>query len=306
MKKIPRNNTSIFLRPVSKVEVGNILNSLKNKNGSGYDGISNVLLKKIKSALVAPLTIIFNKSITESKFLDAMKHAEVFPMHKAKEIFYLNNYRPISLLITLSKCLEKVLHSRISEHLERHCMFYARQYGFRKNHSTIDASTDLLGTILKNSENKKVTGCMFIDLSKSFGTIDHHILFEKLDMYGIGGNCLEWVKSYLNNRTLCAKVTSSGSLIKSENFVVEVSTPPPQGSILGPLFFSIFVNEINYMLTNLECILYADDTTSIATGKSSQEIENILNDQLNIVVDWLQFNKLSINLGKCNVIWKSK
>ena len=194
-----------------------------------------------------------------------MKYAEVFPLHKGKEKYLSTNYRPISLLITISKILEKVVYVRTYNFLNNTGQIYESQYGFRAKHSCEHAIQELVGKILKGHEKNKHTLAVFLDLSKAFDTISHTVLFEKLDQYGIRGNCLDWFKSYLSNRKMRVKCITSEGQEYSDFLEIEYGTP--QGSVLSPLIFLVFNNDLHLHLNYSNCILFADDTTIYSTHK---------------------------------------
>ena len=157
LKVIPRNVKNIFLKPTNGDEVKMLISKLPNKKSSGYDNIDNILLKSIKNVVSENLTSLFNLSMSNGVFPEQMKLAEVVPLYKSKERFLTSNYRPISLLITISKILEKVAHKRTYVFLNKHNQFYNSQYGFRYHHSCKNAIAELVGNILKNKENCKIT-----------------------------------------------------------------------------------------------------------------------------------------------------
>ena len=191
-KKIPLNKNSLYLYPTSSEEIKLIIDNMLNKNSTGYDGISNKLLKGIKNSILIPLTIIFNQSMSQGVFPNAMKEASVVPLFKAENTEILNNYRPISLLITVSKILEKLIYKRTYNFLSETDQLFVSQYGFRQNHSCNDAVNELSMQILKNLEEDKYTVSIFLDLSKAFDTLDHDILLEKKSRYGIRGHTNGW------------------------------------------------------------------------------------------------------------------
>ena len=180
---------------------------MENKYSSGYDKISNIILKRLHVSITTPLEIIFNKSLESGIFPQKMKIADIFPLFKNKERNLYTNYRPISLLITVSKILEKIMYSRVYSFLDTTNQFCKSQYGFRTNHSCENAISELIGHILKGKENNKLTACVFLDLSKAFDTIKHEVLLSKLERYGIRGVALKWFKSYLSDRKIRVKCT---------------------------------------------------------------------------------------------------
>ena len=197
IQKISPNQATIFLTPTSATEIENLIRSLPNKTSSGHDDITNTLLKQLAPNISHPLAKIFNKSLEEGVVPSVMKLADVFPLHKSKEKCYTTNYRPISLLLTSSKLLEKVMYKRVHNFLTEHQQLYQSLYGFSTNHSCENAICELIGSIVKNQELKHYTIGLFLDLSKAFDTLDHNILLQKLYKYGIRGKAQEWFKDYL-------------------------------------------------------------------------------------------------------------
>ena len=187
IEKIPKNDKSMYLIPVDETEIDRLIRDLPNKKSYGYDKINNCLLKELRPVITHPLTIVFNKSLAEGVFPNSMKHADTVPLFKSKNKTDCNNYRPISLLITMSKLLEKVMYNRTLQFLDKHQLLYISQYGFRKKHSCSDAIMELTSEILKNKENNLYTACVFLDLSKAFDTLKPEILLSKMSNYGIRG-----------------------------------------------------------------------------------------------------------------------
>ena len=212
INKIPTQEQTMFLLPTNHQEISNLIHTLPNKTSSGYDNISNILLKKLTKCLLVPLEIIFNKSLNEGTFPDKMKLADIIPLHKSKSTHDCNNYRPISLLITMSKLLEKIIYTRTYNFLERSNLLYTSQYGFREGHSCENAVSELVSEVIKSRQEGLYTMSVFLDLSKAFDTLEHTVLLKKLEKYGIRGTCNEWFKSYLENRKIRIKcvVESSG------------------------------------------------------------------------------------------------
>ena len=184
---------------------------MKQKKSSSYDKINNILLRELSDTLLFPLEIIFNQSLSQGIFPDIMKLAEVVPLYKMGNPHQTKNYHPISLLITLSKVLEKIIYSHVYTFLNESGQIYKSQYGFRSKHSCEHVIAELVGKIVKGKEKSEHTIAIFLDLSKAFDTLEHETLFKKLEIYGIRGVALNWFHSYLSNRSMHVKCNINGS-----------------------------------------------------------------------------------------------
>ena len=307
LSKINKCRNIIFLQPTDESEISNLIENLPNKTSSGPGGISNCTLKDLKQVLVKPLNIIFNQSLIEGTVPSQMKSANIIPLHKSKNRSEANNYRPISLLITISKVLEKIMYKRIYEFLTKESLIFHSQDGFRNKHSCETAMCELVGNICKGHEKDKQTLSVFLDLSKAFDTLSHEILFQKLDRYGIQGNTLEWFKSYLGDRNLRVKCRAKDCETDAILEPHDVLYGTPQGSCLGPLLFLIFTNNIHLYLDHCQCILFADDTTIYFTHHDLRYMEWCVQEDLNKISDWFRANKLSLNTSKSNfILFKKK
>ena len=272
------------------------ISSLASKSSSGHDGISLKLLKFLSSALVKPLTLIINQSLLTGIFPTKLKIARVLPSLKKDDVTLMDNYRPISLLTSTSKLFEKIVFTQLYNYFHENQLFYPSQYGFRKMHSTELAALELTDRILKDIDERNVSLAIFMDLSKAFDTLDHQILLTKLNFYGIGGLALDWFSSYLTGRKQYVEVDG----VKSG--LLPLSTGVPQGSILGPLLFLIYMNDIPNANEDFKYILYADDTTLFSTIQVLATTPFDVNNQLTQIYDWLAVNKLSLNIKKTKYI----
>ena len=298
LKKIHVSSKSIYFYPVTETEINRLITNLPNKTSSGHDNISNVLIKDLKNLLLHPLNIIFNKSLTEGVFPEPMKRADVIPLHKGKRHDLKTNYRPISLLLTISKILEKIVHKRTYNFLDSNDLLYNSQYGFRSNYSCEHAVGELISKVLKGLENSQYTIAIYLDLSKAFDTISHKVLLNKLSRYGIRGKAHDWFKHYLSNRKMRSKCIAGDPAELSYSEYHDLDYGAPQGSCLGPLLFMIFVNDLYLNLTHSECILFADDTTIYMTHRNLRYLEWCISDDLENISDWFNANFLTLNLGK--------
>ena len=225
-----------------------------------------------------------------------IKTAKVIPILKKGSALDVNNHRP-SLLPALSRILEKIMHRRSYSFLTKNNFFYKLRFGFRKKHSTNHAATALIEYICNAFESKEFAIGVFIDLSKAFDTIDHAILLDKLYKYGIRGTAHNWFYSYLHNRT--QQVECGGVLSSTKSILSGV----PQGSILGPLLFLIYVNSLPTCLNCGQALMFADDTTLLFSSRSYDSSFNMANSNLENVQEWLIANKLSLNVAKTQYIF---
>jgi hypothetical protein len=290
--KCKRHDKTFFFSPTDHIEIERIITSLKNKRSCGHDGISSQFLKAVKAEISEGIAIVINKSLETGVVPDILKIAKVIPIYKAKDSQQCTNYRPISLLPVISKLLGKVVHKRLYTFMNMHNIFYPSQYGFRPKHSTINAITEFTSDVLSSRDNKEHTAGVFLDLSKAFDTINHSTLLKKLQHYGVRGMALEWFRSYLTNRKQYV------SYKETDSSIMEMTCGVPQGSVLGPLLFIIYTNDLPNALINCKCILFADDTTVYYSSKNVTHIFDNINKDLNSLEDWFKANKLSLNISK--------
>ena len=252
----------------------------------GDDLINNIIVKASKKEVVKVLTYLINRSFDEGAFPNSLKKAKVIPLHKEGPKTDENNYRPISLLTVWSKIFERVMYNRMYNFLEHFSLLYSKQFGFRAKHSTIDALVELTEKLRYSKYQKKMT--FFLDLKKAFDTLDHNVLLDKIEKYGIRGNCLKWLHSYLTNRM--QRVEANGTTSKWK----EIKYGVPQGSILGPLLFLIYINDLPLACKSLDVILFADDTNLTALNCDIEDIE----EDLHSLNNWLNANRLALNRKK--------
>jgi hypothetical protein len=270
-----------------------IIDKLKPKTSSGYDNISTHFLKQIKHAIVKPLTIIINQCFKTGIFPDKLKIAEVIPLFKKGDNTVCNNYRPISLLPSISKVFEKAIFIQTYEYFLKNKLFIPSQYGFRTHHSTELAAIDLIENVIVDIENDNIPLSIFLDLSKAFDTLNHEILYNKLRYYGFQNTELELFKSYLTNRYQYVKYDNS----KSD--LLPITTGVPQGSILGPLLFIIYINDMPNASDAFKFTMYADDTTLLTRlNIGLPNNTDIINAEIKQITNWLSVNKLSLNVSK--------
>ena len=235
-----------------------------------------------------------------------MKQADVTPLHKSKEKYMVNNYRPISLLLTISKVLEKIVYTRTYNFLCNSNQLYQSQYGFRTEHSCENAICELVETIAKNREERKHTIGVFIDLSKAFDTLNHHKLLMKMEKYGIRGTNLQWFKSYLANRSMRVKCISNITRQVEYSTYHELEYGTPQGSCLGPLLFLIYINDLQNSILYSTTILFADDTTLLQGHQNLRYLKWSVEEDLKLMIDWFRANLLTINLDKTECLLFNK
>ena len=282
---------SIMLVPVTLTEIEDIFKTLR-RCSPGYDEITTDIINLSLPYIKNPLLHILNQSLLQGVFPTELKVANVIPLFKADDPMKFNNYRPVSLLSILSKIFEKVMYSRMIDFLETQKILMEKQFGFRKNHSTYMALMILVDNLIQSLENGKYVLGVFLDFSKAFDTVNHTILLTKLYHYGIRGPAFTWFQSYLSDRQQF--VTYNG--IQSSMKVVKCGVP--QGSILGPILFLLYINDLANICRNTLPFLFADDTNLFISGTDLTQIEEMLNLELREISLWLKVNKLSLNVKK--------
>ncbi len=307
--KMPRNKTfhnylkhkycnNFQFKNINEEIVLSIIDKLAPKTSCGFDGISSKLVKSIKVALINPITLIINQMLNTGIFPDKLKIAKIIPIHKKDDETLFNNYRPISLLPAISKIFEKVIFMQIYQFFQENKLLYNAQYGFRTEHSTEFAALELIDRVIVDMDKMNTPINIFLDLSKAFDTLNHKILLEKLKYYGINGKALNLMESYITNRKQYVDMDGV------ESDILSITTGVPQGSILGPLLFIIYINDIANASNLFKFIIYADDTTLSTTleivikDTNGGSIEAKLNRELAGINDWLKSNKLSLNVIK--------
>lgn len=295
----PPPSISFDFKLVTEESVSKTIDGLKSKPSVGFDGTSTIFLKSVRDEICPFLTYFVNKAINEGEFPELLKIARVIPLLKKGNVHDLNNYRPVSVLSPLSKVFERILHDQLYNHFENNHLFSDIQYGYRRGRSTDLAGAQLVNLIHKNRYGGKKTLGVFLDLSKAFDTINHNILLGKLRYYGLGNPALNLIRSYLSGRKQYVELQQHRSTLSG------ITTGVPQGSILGPLLFIIYLNDIGMVSDKLSVMCYADDTSlvyPIPKGQTPTEAAVILNKELNKFETWFRANKLSLNVDKTRCV----
>lgn len=291
------NKTKFFLKETTPDEVVKITDQLDSKKSSDIYNISPDVVKLSSQVVAAALSIIFNRCVREGHFPDALKLAKVIAIHKGDSVLSVANYRPISLLPIFSKIMERLIYNQFIEFINEQKILSELQFGFQKNKSTEQAITSIVSNITNSLSKKHSSYCIFLDFAKAFDTVNHQILIGKLKYYGVDGTTLDLFKSYLSNRSQVVEV--NGKI--SDKGTIKHGVP--QGSILGPLLFLLYINDISQSSDILNFFLFADDTTVYYSADPSDEnTEEILNTELEKVSCWLAANKLSLNVKKSNFL----
>ena len=299
LKYEPENQSELNpldLQPVNHETVRTILNSLKVNKAGGLDKISARMIKDAGYELAPSIAYLVNKSITDGIVPDLWKIARVTPVYKADDKLLVENYRPISVLPVLSKVLEKVVYTQLCAHLDQLNYIYPHQYGFRRGHNTAQVIAQVNNWVLESMDKGKITGLLFVDISKAFDSINHKVLLGKLENAALSRKALKWFHSYLVDRK--QSVLVNGEMSDSRSVVLGV----PQGSILGPLLFNIYVNSLPNAVENTRVILYADDAVLISAASTSQELQKTLEHNFNLISDWYSDNRLTLNIKKTKLI----
>ena len=274
---------SIYLQPTSTHEVMALINLLNLNKANGHDDIDPHFLKIASPIIAFPLSLFFNHSISLGIFPNKLKLAKVIPVYKKGSADQLNNYRPISLLPSLSKIFERLLHKRMLSFFNCNNVLVPTQYGFRHKRCSIHPILDLITSCHDSIQNSDISALLFLDIQKAFDSVSHSILLRKLEHYGIGGIANSLMKTYLEKRKQYVSIAAHNSTNRTIEFGV------PQGFILGPLLFLIYINDLPLCLHTIPRF-YADDTALFISGKSLSDIQTLTNLELFNVSQWMQAN----------------
>jgi len=275
-------------------EVKKAIEQLKNKRSLAHDGINTYFLKLSLPYITDSLTFLYNLIIHSGIFPDDFKIAKVIPLAKSNDTSVASNFRPISLLSILSKPIERHVHTHLNAYLDKHGLLYRLQSGFRSKHSCHTALTHLTNAWLTAMNRGEMTGAVFLDFSKAFDLVNHHLLVEKLSVYQLSKESIKFFTSYLNNRRQYVFVNGQRS---SEG---AIKHGVPQGSILGPLLFSVYINDLPLQLSrsHARCSLFADDTTIDVSSHHASVIHSSLQKALLDVYNWCSRNYMVLNPKK--------
>ena len=277
-------------------EVWKLCKEIKSTKSSGIAEIAAKVFKQSFMVIIPQLVYLFNLSFSTGIFPDSWKRATIIPLYKGGSKTEVSNYRPVSLLPLPGKLIEKIVHARLATFLEMNRIITDRQGGFRKGFSTASSIADLTDNLFSNLNKNQISLAAFVDLRKAFDTVDHAILLKKLKCYGVTETNLKWCANYLANRT--QQTLANG--ITSPTHAITCGVP--QGSVVGPLFFILYVNDMQFAVTNANTQLYADDTVIYAAGENGETAVRKLQPALNHFSSWCQANKLTLNASKTKLM----
>jgi hypothetical protein len=290
MKYMPaHHDKSFFLHETDTIEVKTLIKSFNINKGTGPCSIPPKILNMICDSVSPPIAIIANLSFSTGVHPERLKVAKVIPIFKSGSKMLTSNFRPISLLSNLNKILEKLMFNRVLSFLEQEKIIYNNQFGFRPKHSTNHALISITEQIKENLDNNNYACGVFVDFQKAFDTVNHSILLKKLDKYGIRGPALSWFKSHLTNRLQYVSILGFNSDKKS------IIHGVPQGSVLGPLLFLIYINDLNNAIRHSTTYLFADDTNLLHINQNLKKLQKEMNVDLKGLCSWLLANKISLN-----------
>ena len=295
-------NCNLQFHPIAQSDVAQIIDNLKPKTSTGIDNISSKLLKRTTDSITSPLTIIINQMMASGIFPDALKVSKVIPLYKKGDESNLSNYRPIVLLPSISKIFEKAILTQLTLYLEDNKIIHPHQYGFRKFHSTQYAALHITDYIKYKMDVGKIPINVYLDYSKAIDTLVHSTLLHKMKHYGIDGLAHKLIKSYLENRKLYVEFNNKCSEMKN------IKNGVPQGSILGPLLFLIYINDIPNVSNVFNFLMYADDTTLYCCLEDIDHVNKqaVVNQELQKINNWLIANGLKLNTNKSKYMIFSK
>ena len=299
-------NTSVHstlkFKTINNATTLQYLSNLTNSYSCGHDNINNTLLKSISNEISSCITLIINQSISTGPYPENLKLAKVISIFKKNDKLEINNYRPISVLPVISKVFENVMHTQLLEYFTENNLLSSQQYGFRPKRSTELATLELMDRNIHHMNENHCPVNIYLDFSKAFDSLIYDILLSKLKHYSIQENAIQLLSSYLKDRSQYVQFDN----VKSSSHTVICGIP--QGSVLGPLLFNIYINNITEASTKFDFIMYADDTTLTSTLENFGKISDVaglareLNEQMSKIYGWLLSNKLTLNTAKSKFI----
>ena len=298
----PQNDrlTSFFCSNLTRADVASAIQKIKNQTSSGLDGINLKLIKCNEDLFITLFVFLFNLSLKSGIFPNCLKKAIVIPHFKKGVTTLIKNYRPISLLSTISKIFEQCIKSRLTNYLDTTSFFSENQFGFRQNRSTVHALTHHIEKICENLEKSYHTAAVYLDLSKAFDLVSHELLLVRLQDSGVVNNVLAWFRSYLSDRTQSVKING----IFSESLAVNIGVP--QGSVLGPLLFLIYINSLFQLPLRSPLTGFADDTSLVPSAPSAAALGLNISSDLRKISLWVRENGLVLNNEKTQYIYFSR
>lgn len=290
------HNASFFFYHISESEVLEAILSLKNRTAPDCHGIPVKVVKAAAHCLVIPLTHIYNRCVSDGYFPRSLKISRVTPVYKKGDRSVLSNYRPISVASIFGKVFEIIIKNRLQSYFDKHSLLSSSQFGFRPGRNITQALTELVDFVTDGFDRRRCSSALLLDLHKAFDTVSHEVLICKLEHYGIRGLPLRLITSFLSDRRQFVAYGSSASSPLPSFYGV------PQGSVLGPLLFIIFVNDFPLCVEPCHSILYADDTTLLISGSSALELDSNVTLVESLASEWFAANKLKLSANKTQKI----